>query len=493
MKPKFNSDFIYLLYFAVFNLILHLITNGQYGFHRDELYFMDCAKHLSFGYADLPPLTPFLGRIAIEIFGESLRAIRFFPALAGSLAVFFTGLMVKELSGKRFAQGLAMIAVIISPVYLVSGTQFQTIPFDQLVWIICGYLLIRIINTNEPKIWLLIGLTIGIGFLNKYTMVFLGLSILIGLLISKQRHFLLNRWLWLGALLAFLILLPNLIWQYINHWPVIDHMQALNSDIHEEYSVLKFLLEQVLILSPFNLPIWILGIYYYFSKAGKRHQLLVWIFIIPLIIFSFTGAKSYYLSPAFPVLFAGGAVYLETILNKSGKVWITRSIIVVLTFSFLITLPAWLPILSIEKSKQYGLMEFRYDYREMIGWEELVATVAGVYNQLPENEKSRTTIFTGNYGQAGAINHYGSKYDLPAATSGIGSYHAWGPDLKAEIYIVVGGYPEDYLNRYFNKVEKAGIIRNSYDVENEEYNQPFHICRGLKRPIQDIWPEFKHF
>ncbi len=493
MNHKFSQDYRYLFYFALFNFMLHITTNGQYGFHRDELYFLDCAKHLSFGYADIPPLTPFFGRIAVEIFGESLRAVRFFPALAGALAVFFTGLMVREFNGGHFAQALAMIAVIISPVYLVSGTQFQTIPFDQLIWIICGYLLIRIINTNDSKIWLLIGLTIGIGFLNKYTMFILGLSVLVGLLLSRQRFFLSDRWLWLGVLSAFLIFLPNLVWQYVHHMPVFDHMQALSSDIQDEFSVFNFFLDQIIIFSPFNLPIWTIGISFYFSKKGKHYQMLVWLFIIPLVIFSFTGAKSYYLSPSFPILFAGGAVYLESLLTGRRIIWIKRSIIGLLVISFIITLPVWLPILPIEKSKQYGLMDIRYDYREMIGWEELVETVAETYHKLPESDQKITTVFTGNYGEAGAINHYRLKYGLPRATSGIVSYYLWGPNVEAEIYIVIGGFPEDYLFRYFKRVEEAGVIRNSFDIQNEEYNQPFYICRELKRPILEVWPELRHF
>lgn len=493
MKLKYGSEYLFIFSFAFFNFILHLLTNGQYGFHRDELYFLDCAKHLSLGYADLPPLTPLLGRLVIEIAGESLRVVRFFPALAGALAVFYTGLMVKEMNGKRFAQGLAMISIIIAPVYLVSGTQFQTIPFDQLVWIIVCYFLLRMIKNNQPKFWLLIGLIIGIGFLNKYTMLFLVFAMVSGLLMTQKKHLILNRWFFIGILIAFVIFLPNLIWQFSNQLPVLDHMQALKTSIDEDFSILQFLLDQILIFNPCTLPIWISGLYFYFSKSGKNYRALVWIFIIPLIIFTFSGAKSYYLSPAFPLLFAGGAVYLESKLKENSRTWIKNLLVSLLIISFMVTLPAWLPVLSVEKSKQYGLMAFRYDYREMIGWQELVADVAKVYRNLPENEQQITTIFTGNYGEAGAINHFGNQYGLPQATSGISSYYLWGPDEKAEVYIVVGGYPQDYLARYFNRVDSAGIIRNIYNIPNEEYNQPFYICRDLKRPIKEIWPELRHF
>jgi hypothetical protein len=349
------------------------------------------------------------------------------------------------------------------------------------------------INTENLKTWILIGMAFGIGFLNKYSMVFLSFSVFVGLFVSGNRRYLSGRWLWFGVMATFIIFLPNLIWQYQNQFPVIDHMHALGTDINEEFSIFKFIWEQVIILGPLNLPLWLLGIYFYFSNVGRNYNILVWIFIIPFIIFSFTGAKSYYLSPAFPLLFAGSAVLIEYLLNKYQKLYIKKYILAALVISFLLTLPIWLPILTIEKSKEYGLMEFRYDYREMIGWEEMVKTIADAYNLLSDEEKQKATIFAGNYGQAGAINHFGKFYHLPKATSGIVSYHTWGPDVNADIYIIIGGYPQQYLEQYFEEVTEAGVIKNLYDIENEEYNQAFHICKRLKRPISEIWPEFRHF
>ncbi len=491
IKAKYR-ELLMILGISLVNLFIHVLTNGQYGFHRDELYFIDCSKHLALGYVDMPPLTPFFAKITIALFGETLWGLRFFPALLSSVVVFLTGLMAKEMGGKLFAQILGAITVMVAPVYLVAGTQFQTIPFDQFFWVVICYLLLRLINTSNQKYWLLVGLALGLGLLTKYSAAFLAFAIFLGILIGKHRIMLAKKWLWLGVAIALVVFLPNILWQVHNDFPVLEHLQALRQD--ESTSALQFLFEQVFILHPLNLPIWIAGILFFFiNEKGKNYQALGWIYVIALLIFLLMKGKSYYLAPAYPALLAGGSVLIEQLIINKRLNWLKSAIPGLLLLSTILTSPVWLPILSIEKIINLGIADIRYDFREMIGWPELVNSVSNVYHGLSKEEQIRTIIITGNYGEAGAINHYRKKYDLPEASSGISSYYYWGPvNPEASIAIFIG-YPDDYLNRYFSDVEIMEIITNTYGINNEEHGLTITICRNPIKPISELWAEFKHY
>ena len=486
-----DRDILIILGVSFINLLIHLLTNRQYGFHRDELYFIDCAKHLDFGYADMPPLASFFAKIVIALLGETLQGLRFFPALLSSAIVFLTGLMAREMGGRLYAQILASITIIVAPVYLVAGTQFQTIPIDQFFWVLICYIFIRLINTTNQKLWLLIGLVFGLGLLAKYSAVFLAFAVFFGIIISDHRIMLAKKWIWLGVLIALLVFLPNILWQIHNGLPLIEHMKALRKD--ESTPTLQFLIEQIIILHPFNLPIWVAGILFFFSKQGRKYQMLAWVYIIALMVFLLMKGKSYYLAPAYPVLFAGGSVIIEMWLCRKQLNWLKYTVPALLLLSAIITSPVWLPILPVEKMKKLGIADFRYDYREMIGWTELVSSVSKVYNGLPKDEQKNTIIITGNYGEAGSINHYGTKFGLPGAASGISSYYNWGPGNPNATTVIFVGYPEDYLNRIFSEVKAMEVIRNQYGINNEEQGQHIILCRKPNKPISELWTEFKHY
>jgi hypothetical protein len=493
--PKLHSkhtEIWWLVGISLINLIIHLLTNGQYGFHRDELYMIDCAKHLDFGYADMPPLTPWLAKISITWFGETLRGLRLLPALISSSMVFITGLMAKEMGGRLFSQLLAALTVMAAPVYLVTGTQFQTTLFDQFFWVIISYLLVRLIKTDNQRWWISIGFIAGLGLMNKYSVLFLGLAILAGLIASRRLSLFATRWLWLGIFIALIVFLPNLIWQIRHHLPVLEHMQALRKD--ESIPALRFLSEQALIMHPFTIPLWIGGILFFcFNERGRKFYMLAWIYFIPLFIFLMMKGKSYYLSPAYPVLLAGGSVAFENMLAKRQISWPKYVFPGLLVATSIITLPLWLPVFSVQNTIRYGISAIRYDYREMIGWEDLVKSVSRVYDGLPPDERSLTSIITGNYGEAGAINHYGSAYGLPLAASGISSYHYWGPGNEDATTFIVVGMPKEFLSRFFSGITLMATIRNPYGIENEEQGQPVYICRNPVKPIKELWSYFKYY
>jgi hypothetical protein len=487
-----NRDILLLLGISLSDLLLHLFTNGQYGFHRDELYIMDCSKHLAFGYADMPPLTPFFAKLTINLLGETLQGLRFFPALLSSVIVFLTGLMTKEMGGKTFAQIMASLTIIVSPIYLVAGTQFQTIPVDQFFWVLTCYLFIRYINTRNQRLWLLIGFVVGFGLLAKYSIAFLSLAIFIGILTSKQRKLFTGKWIWFGILIGLFIFLPNIIWQIRNGFPVLEHMQALRKE--ESTPTIQFLIEQTFIIHPLTLPIWIAGILFFiFSEQVRMYRVLVWIYFIPLLAFLLLKGQSYYMGPAYPVLLAAGSIILEIKILQKQINWVKYAIPILLIVSSVITSPLWLPVLSIEKMKKFGIADISYDFREMIGWPELVSSVSGVYNNLPIEEQKNTIIITGNYGEAGSINHFGPKFGLPAAASGIGSYYYWGPGNPYASTVLVIGYSVDFLKKHFYEVTVEEVFRNKYGINNEEQGTLIILCRKPNKPISEMWPEFKHF
>jgi len=487
-----NRDLLIILGMAAINLGIHLLTNGQYGFHRDELYFIDCSRHLDFGYADMPPLTPLLARLDLGIFGESLRGLRVLPALLSSAMVFLTGLMARELGGRLYAQVLAALAIIVAPVYLIAGTQFQTIPVDQFFWVLTCYLLIRLINTSNQKRWLLIGVVLGLGLLAKYSVLFLGFAIFFSIIISHDRFMFTRIWIWLGALIALLVFMPNIIWQIQNGLPVLEHMHALRQD--ESTPTFQFLIEQILIMHPLNFPVWIAGLLFFFStEQGRKFRMIGWVYLIPLVVYLLMKGKSYYLAPAYPGLLAGGSVMIESLLDR--KKWVRMKYIfpVLLLVTTVITGPAWLPVLPVEKIIKLRIADFRYDYREMIGWPEMVSQVSEVYHGLSPDEQMNTMIITGNYGEAGAINHFGSAYGLPEASSGISSYYYWGPsNPKATIFLFVG-YSEGSLEEYFSDVQVMGTISNPYGINNEEEGLRIILCRRPNLTMSDLWLDLKHY
>jgi hypothetical protein len=299
-------------------------------------------------------------------------------------------------------------------------------------------------------------------------------------------------WIWLGVLIALLVFLPNVLWQIHNGLPVIDHMKALHKD--ESTSTLQFLIEQIINLHPLNLPIWVAGIlYFFFNEKGRKYQMLVWVYIIALMIFLLMKGKSYYLAPAYPVLFAGGSMIIEMWLFRKQLNWLKYTFPALLLLSTIITSPAWLPILPVEKMKELGIADLRYDYREMIGWTELVSSVSKVYNGLQKDEQMNTIIITGNYGEAGSINHYGTKFGLPVAASIISSYYYWGPGNPNATTVIFVGWPEDYLNRVFSKVTLMEVISNPYGIKNEEQGVHIVLCHKPNKPISELWTEWKYY
>lgn len=489
-----------LILLALARLVLHTLTNGQYGFHRDELATLDDARFLAWGYVAYPPLTPFIGRIALELFGPSLIGIRFFSALAQCVAMLLAGLMNRELGGSRTAQVITALAVGMAPISLIQGALFQYVSFDYLWWVLVAYLVIRLLKSDDPRRWLGIGAVIGLGMLTKYTIVFFVIGLIGGLIFTQARRHIVSPWLWGGAALSLLIFLPNLLWQAQHDFISLEFLGSIHARDVAIGRTQGYLVEQIVVASnPFSVPFWVAGLYFYFLKpGGVRYRLLGWMYVIPFVLLLALQGRSYYLAPAYPMLIAAGVLVWEQWSSRLavGKARLVRRMTWgALAAGWLLFVPVMLPVAPIHSGLWNLSSQLHDNFVEQIGWPELADTVAGIYTALPDEQRDRTRILAGNYGEAGAINLYGRAYDLPEAISGRNSYWLRGYGSPPPEILIVLGFTRQEVERLFATCELAGKVTNPYDVENEETTDhpDIFVCREPRQTWPALWESLKGF
>lgn len=495
-----STDISVLILLALARLCLHTLTNSQYGFHRDELAMVDDARRLAWGYVAYPPATPFIGRMALELFGPSLVGLRFFSALAQSVAMVLAGLMCRELGGSRAGQIVTALAVAIAPISLIQGALFQYVSFDYLWWVLIAYLTIRLLKSENPRWWLGIGAVIGIGMMTKYTLAFFVAGLVGGVLFTQARRYLAGPWLWGGAALSLLIFAPNLIWQAQHGFVSLEFLSSIHSRDVEIGRTEGFLLEQLFVTAnPFTIPFWAAGLHFYlFKPAGARYRMLGWMYVIPFALFFVSQGRSYYLAPAYPMLIAAGAVVWEQWLSAlpAARARLVRRLTWGgLAVGALLFAPVMLPVAPVNSSLWALSSQVHDNFVEQIGWPELVGTVAGIYEALPAGEQSRAAILTANYGEAGAINLYGPGYGLPEAISGINSYWLRGYGDPPPETLILLGFSRQAADRFFVECALAGQVTNRYEVENEETtgNPNIFVCREPRQAWPVLWEALRSF
>jgi 4-amino-4-deoxy-L-arabinose transferase-like glycosyltransferase len=494
------SDLGVLILLALALLVLHTLTNGQYGFHRDELATLDDARYPAWGYVAYPPVTPFIARVALELFGPSLVGVRFFCALSMSVALVLTGLIARELGGSRPAQIVAALAAAIGPAALSEGNFFQYISFDYLWWVLIAYLMMRLLNSDDPRWWLGIGAVIGLGMMTKYTMAFFALGVVAGVVFTQNRRYLASPWLWGGVALALLVFLPNMIWQAQHNFISLDFLSNIHARDVRIGRTGSYLVEQLFLAANlFTIPLWVAGLYFYFvAPAGKRYRPLGWMAVVPIALFLVTQGRGYYSAPAYPMLIAAGAVVGERWLASlaAGKARLVRGITYgALAVGGSLMAAVSLPLAPINSPWWDVASTVNDGFKESVGWPELTETVAGIYASLPAEEKAQAGILTGNYGEAGAINLYGPAYGLPEAISGINSYWLRGYGDPPPQTLVVVGFTRADVQRMFEACDLAGHTSNRYGVKNEETRDhpDIFVCRRLRLPWPDFWKLFRYF
>ena len=497
-----------LVAIAIVKLLLHVAAMHQYGYFRDELYYLASTNHLDWGYVEHPPLSIAILALIRAAFGDSLSALRIVPALVGVATVCLAGVIARQLGGDRFAQGLAGLSVLMAPVFLGTAHYYSMNVFDQLFWTAAVSVLLCALNERRPRHWVMLGVVLGLGFLNKISILWLAAGILIGLVFTPYRRVLREPWPWAAAFVAGVFSLPYLLWQISHGWPTLEFMRNATTVKMVDVSPLRFLLDQVLSMNPGASPVWIAGIVFgLYGGQRERGRVVVWIYLTVFALLVLAGrSRSSYLAPAYPPLLALGAVAIERVSASAGWRWLRPSVAGVVIVVGVVALPMALPLLPVEMFVRYQtalgvsprteerqrMGALPQQYADMFGWEEMTALVVEAYSRLTPEERQHCRVFGQNYGEAGAIDVLGRRLGLPRALSGHNSYWLWGSDAGSwDVLIIIGGDREDNA-KFFEEIEIVGQTRSQWSMPYER-GLDVSIARRPKMDFRALWPALKHY
>ncbi len=485
-----------LIVLCAIKLALHLFTSVRhYGYFRDELYYLDLARHLDWGYVDCAPLIAVYAKAAL-LMGGSLAALRIIPAIAGAVLIIITMLLARELGGGRYAQLLAGLAILLAPAYLSTDSLLSMNAFEPLYWMACALVLARILRTGESRLWLRFGVFAGLGLENKHSTLSFGFAVVVALLLTQHRQEFAKRWIWIAGAIALALFLPNIIWQIRHHFPTIEdlgNVRRMGKNV--VLGPMAFVKEQILDMGPILLLVWLPGLVWLLRKRTWR--VLGVTFVVFFVLMEIAHAKNYYVFPIYPMAFAGGAIAIEEWL-ASKAAWTRAMVVAVVVIASIPLVPMTTWMLSPEHLLAYqNAIGFKPAKQEVhhesllnqpiadqFGWPEMVREVAGIYDSLPPAERAETGIWAGNYGEAGAINLFGPQYGLPRAYSRHQNHWYWGPPPQVYKNLIVLEWDHDDVAdnctsyQPFEHYERWGM---------GEENTPIYLCRGVKFDIQKIW------
>ena len=499
---------------ALANFLMHVYFNNRYGYFRDEFDYISCGDHLAWGYVDQPPLIPLLIHICRALLGDSLRSIRFIPALASSLLIVQTAAIARELGGRRYALLLSAVCALIAPQYLSNGSLLGTNCLEPNLWMGCAYFAILAIQGNGPRYWLWFGVLAGLGLEEKYSIALFGLGIVVGLLLTEQRRIFLNKWIWLGGLAALLIFLPNVLWNIKYDWPFVQLIRGVRAEGRDVVlGPFPYFFQQTLLVNPLTAPIWLAGLFaLLFSMRFKPYRALGWCYLVCYTVFFMLHGKNYYLAPVYPMLLASGAVVIESAIHRTANAgphrrWLKLVIALVLLASGAHLTPVVVPVLSPDGFLAYTkylpfklpVMEHAHAraalpqwYSDQFGWKEIVDETAVAWNRIPAAERQGCGIFAQDYGQAGAIDFFGRRAGLPPALSGHQTYFLWGPRGYSGNCMIVLDDRREVLERLWEHVEYVGASAdNPYALEKQI---DVFLCKGAKfGTLTQLWPKLKRW
>jgi 4-amino-4-deoxy-L-arabinose transferase-like glycosyltransferase len=508
--PKFWTTGIVALAAMKFGMHVAAVVVTPYGVHRDEFLYVAMGRYLQLFRMDFPPFIAILANISRALFGDTLFALRIAPALAGAALVLLAALIARELGGGRAAQGLAALAVVAAPLFMRAASLFQPVVFDQLWWTLSLYALVRIARYGAPRDWLLLGAAGGIGLLNKFSIGFIAVGVMVALVATRERRWWRTRWPYVTALIALAIGSPSIAGQVALGFPVIGQMTDLQTQQLARVTPAMFLTGQVLMIGPAILLAVAGAVYALVVRAAPAHAArpAVVACLAALVLLMVAQGKEYYAGPVYPLLFAVGAVGLEDVFGASrrgpgARRMVTGALVVLVVGFGALALPLGLPILPPQQLAGYAawlgltravetnrgqVLPLPQDFADMLGWEEQVAAVATAYHALPEGERSQTVVLAGNYGEAGALDWFGPRYGLPRAVSNAGSYWFFGPgDMPGRVAVGLGIEPRD-LDAFYGEVTVIGRVPNPWGVPEQQDN-PVIVARRPARTLQQVWPE----
>jgi Dolichyl-phosphate-mannose-protein mannosyltransferase len=479
----------------VFAVLMAL--SDRYGFDRDELYFLDCARHLQASYVDQPVLAPFLAWVSLKLFGVSLPGLRVWPALAAWATVVVAGLTAREFGGTRRAQLLAAAGPI--PILLGADYLANTTGYELLAWAGLALVVVRIGRTGDCRWWLAGGAVAGLGVADDHSMSFFAIAVVIGALLSGGLTMIWNRWFLAGAVIAVAFEVPDLWWQAQHGWATIAMTEALNRENGGLAHVGTWIVGQLGITALTLAGVSVIGLWCLSRSGRPLWRALAWAYWLLFVLFAVTsGAKTYYLAAAYVYLAAAGSVAIDGWLQaRPARL---RNLLLVTAAAFMVTVPIALPVLP---AADIG-WTYKIDTNlgETVGWPQFVRTVDGVWRSLPPSQRASAVIYTADYGEAGAINELGRGMGLPTAVSGHNSEWWWGPgNPHATTVVAVEPGPIDIpgnaaytaLKRAFTSVRVAATLSNPDGIHNQEWGGHVYICTGLRLPWDQIWPYTRHY
>lgn len=465
--------------FVAIKVGLTLAVANQYGWHRDELYFLASSRHLALGYVDYPPMTPLLAA-AVQLFAPgSLVALRALTAVAGAAVLVLTALIARELGATTRGQAWAALSLLISPVFLGANGLFHTTTFDQLTWAAALFLFARLLRGGAQQLWIAIGAVIGVGLETKFTIAGLPVVMFLALLASSRRNLVASPWPWLGAAVALVLFAPNLAWQATHEWISVQYTLSHRGRTEGPAA---YWLQQLFVL---GLPLIVPGVAGLVAlRKDPRFTPLVYVVVGAELLFFATGGKSYYPAPVYPVVYAAGAMWLDDRLRSPLAVGASIAAAAAIT---VVSLPLLLPVLPARAMVSSGIWKSQPGWGEMIGWQDLVKQTATVYQALPADQRANAIILTGNYGEAGAVDLYGPAYGLPQAVSRHLSFWYWAPPRMDPPTAVVLGFDSGHIATYFDTCRQAGTVTNEYRLANQEYGGPILVCTNPRQPLWKVW------
>jgi hypothetical protein len=504
-RPLLASALVVPLVFVGLKLLLHALAASNYGYFRDELYYIACSKHLAWGYVDQPPFS--IGVLAgvRALLGDSLAALRLLPALAGAATILLTGLIVRDLGGGRFAQAIACLCALLAPVWLAVDHFYSMNAFDTLFWSLSAWLLLRALDDDHLPWWTALGIVLGLGLLNKTSMLWFGGGLAVGLVATPHRRLTARPGPWLAAAIALLLFAPHLAWQWTNGWPTLEFMRNAAGDKMVRTGFASFWWQQLLVMNPVTAPVWLIGLVA--LLAGRRTRVLGIVFLaVAALLVASGSSRPNYLAVAYAPLLAAGGAAIERLTERSDRRWlrpVTLGLVLVLGTP---AVPMGLPLLPVEQAVAYfratgarpkaqersGEGDLPQVFADTFGWEELVERVARVYHSLPSDQRAACAIAASNYGEAGAIDFFGPRHGLPPAISSHNNYWLWGPrGATGECVIFVGGSATDSHDD-FRSVTLADTTKCDHCMPFEN-GAPIFVCLGLNRPLTERWKEIRHY
>jgi hypothetical protein len=470
-------------------VVLVAFASG-YGYHRDELYFLAAGEHLDWGYADQGPITPLFARAMSEIAADSLTVLRLPSAVAAGVTVFLTGLLAREFGGSRRAASIAAACAAVASIVLFTGHLLSTSTFDLLTWTAITWLAVRAVRTGEDRLWLVAGVVLGLGLLNKPLPAFLAVGLLAGVTLAGPRRLLRTPYVWLGAAIALALWSPWIFWQADHGWPQIDVSRSIaeggSASSESWWAIVPF---QFLLVSPLLAPVWVAGLVRLFrDPAVREFRFLAWAWVVLACVFMATGGKPYYLAGLLPALIGAGAGSVDGWLGRGLRHVRNAVLVAAVAASGVIGGIIALPMLPAEDADP--VIAVNEDVGETIGWPRFARTIADVHRELPNRQ--RAVIVTGNYGEAGAIDRFGPDLGLPRAYSGHNAYGDWGPPPDGSSPVIAVGLDSREVAVHLRDCTVVARIDNGAGVDNDEQGTLVMVCGGPRRSWSQEWSALIH-